>query len=60
VLADLAAGRAASAERDEQPRAASGLATSGGVLPARMVLAGAATAADTAVLRYLPRARFAG
>jgi 5-amino-6-(5-phosphoribosylamino)uracil reductase len=36
-----------------------GLATSGRVPPARMVLAGASTAGDTAVLRYLPRARSA-
>jgi 5-amino-6-(5-phosphoribosylamino)uracil reductase len=60
LLASWPPAARAPAERDEQPRAASGLTTSGGVLPARMVLAGAATAGDTAVLRYLPRARSAG
>jgi 5-amino-6-(5-phosphoribosylamino)uracil reductase len=36
------------------------LSTSGPVPPARMVLAGASRAGDTAVLRYLPRAQPAG
>jgi hypothetical protein len=49
-----------SARRADRPAAESGLATSGPVPMARMVLAGTARAGDMAVLRYVLRGQSAG